>query len=222
MLRVPARAGVIAFTAATVLAAFGWIGFWEWLSKRRTWPELRVAFVVIALLSIEFFSAPIPLFSEVSGERIPQVYSFLRDYPDSGGVLEIPAQGKEADGTEFWERIYTYFSAYHMKPIVIGYSAYYPPNFHELIAASLELPSDKALDLFEAIGVRSIVLHTTRLTGVQIQAWNSALNSGERLRQIAEFPDGGRLIALEPSLRLSRNLNDLDWQLESGPAAADA
>ena len=111
------------------------------------------AAVVIVVLGAEFCSVPIPLFAEVSGTDIPQVYSFLRDYPGEGGVLEIPAFGRAPDGTEFWERVYTYFSAYHYKPIVIGYSGYYPPAFHELIAASVKLPKDRSLDIFEAIGV---------------------------------------------------------------------
>jgi hypothetical protein len=98
MLRVPARAGIIAFTAVTVLAAFGWIKFREWFSSRTNWSEFKTTFVVIVLLGVEFFSAPIPLLAEVSGSRVPQVYPFLKDYSEPGGVLEIPTQGKKRTG----------------------------------------------------------------------------------------------------------------------------
>jgi hypothetical protein len=218
MLRVPARAGIITFAAFTVICAFGWLQFWEWVSKRITLRESMAAALVIVVLGAEFCSVPIPLFAEVSGSDIPQVYSFLRDYPDEGGVLEIPAFGRAPDGTEFWERVYTYFSAYHYKPIVIGYSGYNPPEFHELIAASVELPKDSPLDIFEAIGVRSIILHTRKLTKTQMEEWQAAIDTGRRLQRVVAYPDGSQLLAIQPSLKLSQDLNDLAWTVECAPA----
>ena len=224
MLRVPARAGLIAFAAVSVLAAFGWIRLLEWISPRirfRNFSESHLTGIIVLLLGIEFFSAPVPLLPEVSGDRIPAVYHYLREYSEPGGIVELPVTGHSDIEGEHDKRIYTYFSAYHFKPIVIGYSGYNPPTFGQLMAAARNLPSEDALDLFEAIGVRSIILHTNELSTGEVQMWEEAIASSSGLDPVAAFPDGSRLVALIPVLRISQNLNDLKWEAVSTEINSD-
>jgi hypothetical protein len=172
-------------------------------------------------MGFEFLSIPVPLLSEVSGNQIPPVYHFLKTYPESGGVLELPAVFHE-EGGEPAVRNFTYFSAYHFKPIVIGYSGYFPPPFYDLVATARRLPTEEALDTFEAIGVRTLVLHKVQFTAEQNQVWEAALNSSSHLRQIKAFPDGDEVIAIQPRLRISQNLNDADWKLVVSSSASQS
>ncbi|MBZ5537445.1 MAG: YfhO family protein [Acidobacteriia bacterium] len=218
MLRVPARAGLILLASMSILAAYGWIHLYELLKRKwdlHGWKMISGTLVCVAtavLLGLEFLSIPLPLLSEVSGNRIPPAYQFLETYRGPGGILEIPVVFQEGGG-EPTVRSYTYFAAYHLKPIVIGYSGYFPPPFYELVATARRLPAEEALDVFEAIGVRTIVLHRQQMSLKENQAWQSALSSSTRLKQVEEFPDGDEVLAIEPRLRISQNLTDAYWNL---------
>ena len=212
MLRVPARSGLITLTLLTVLCAFGWLA----LAKRVRISEGMFAGLTLLLLSVEFFSAPIPLLPEVSGKGIPQAYEYLKQDAETGGVLEIPTHAQLNEAQGFTDRVYTYFSAYHFKPIVVGYSGYFPPSFEALIAATKNLPADEPLDLFEAIGVRTIVLHTKYFDTSQKERWADAIESGRRLAKLAEFEDGSEVLSLKPTLKISKDLNALNWSVTVG------
>lgn len=217
MLRVPARIGLILLALMSVLAAYGWIHLYGWLNRKweshgRTISEAGLCVATAMLLGLEFLSIPIPLLSEVSGNEIPAVYHFLKTYQEPGGILEIPVVFRE-DGGEPTVRAYTYFAAYHLKPIVIGYSGYFPPPFYDLVATARRLPAEDALDTFEAIGVRTIVLHSQKMSPSENQAWQATLNSSTRLKQVKEFPDGDEVMAIQPRLRISQNLGDAYWNL---------
>jgi hypothetical protein len=212
MLRAPARFGFIMIAALTVLCAYGWLA----LANKFHISSAKLAALTLFLLSLEFFSAPIPLLPIVSGNRIPQAYQYLQKSGDVGGVLEMPTHALPTTDPDFTDRIYTYFSAYHFKPIVVGYSGYFPPTFDALIAETAKLPSSDSLDLFEAIGVRTIILNTKLLDAAQLQRWNDAVANGRRLAVQARFDDGGIVITLKPTLKISRDLNSLSWIIGTG------
>jgi hypothetical protein len=212
MLRAPARFGFIMIAALTVLCAYGWLAIAE-IFRLST---AKLVSLTLLLLGLEFFSAPIPLRPEVSGNRIPQAYAFLQKSSEVGGVLELPTHAQSAALSDFTDRIYTYFSAYHFKPIVVGYSGYFPPTFEGLIAETAKLPAADSLDLFEAIGVRTIVLHTKQLAAIPMQRWNDAIANNRRLVVLARFDDGGTVLSLKPTLKISRDMNSLKWIASAG------
>jgi hypothetical protein len=222
MLRVPARAGLILLVSMTVLAVYGWIRLYEWVNSK--WKShggrlLKPALcsLTVLLMGLEFLSIPLPLLSEVSGNQIPPVYHFLKAYQEPGGVLELPVVFRE-DGGEPTVRNYTYLSAYHFKPIVISYSGYFPPPFYDLVATARRLPAEEAFNTFEAIGVRTLILHKSQFTIEENQAWQAAMNTSSRLQRIKVFPDGDEVIALQPRLRISQNLSDAYWNLVLQPS----
>jgi hypothetical protein len=224
MLRVPARAGLILLATLTVLAAYGWIHLYEWCRSKLgphgiTLSEKSFCGITILLLGFEFLSVPIPLLPEVSGSQIPPVYHFLKDYPEQGGILELPVVFHE-DGGEPIVRVYTYFSTYHFKPTVISYSGYFPPPFYDLVATARRLPAEEAFNTFEAIGVRTLILHKSQFTIEENQAWQAAVNASSRLKRIKVFPDGDEVIALQPRLRISQNLSDAYWNLVLQPSSS--
>jgi hypothetical protein len=212
MLRVPARFGFIMIAALTVLCAYGWLA----LAEKIHISQAKLASITLLLLSAEFFSAPIPLLSAVSGNRIPQAYSYLEKPGDAGGVLELPTHAYTTAPPDFTDRIYTYFSAYHFKPIVVGYSGYFPPEFEQIIAETARLPSPDSLNLFEAMGVRTIILHTKLMDAAQIKRWNAAIVDGKRLAILAQFDDGGIVLSLTPTLKTTQDLNCLNWSVSAG------
>jgi hypothetical protein len=226
MLRAPSRFGFIMIAALTVLSAYGWMA----LAEKIRISTSKFSAITLLLLGAEFFSAPIFLLPLASGDRIPQAYAYLQKSGDVGGVLELPTHAystvSSQGPTGFTDRIYTYYAAYHFKPIVVGYSGYFPPTFNALIDETAKLPSNDSLDLFEAIGVRTIVLHTKDdkgsqlLDAAQMQLWNDAIANGRRLAVLARFDDGSEVLTLKPTLNISKDLNSLNWI--AGAGAPDA
>jgi len=226
MLRVPSRAGLILLATLTVLASIGWLHLYEWLQSKwelrgRTLSERGFCAVTLLVLGAEFLSIPIPMLPEVSGAKIPPVYDFLKNYPEVGGILELPVVFRE-DGGEATVRAYTYFSTYHFKPVVIGYSGYFPPPFYELVSSAQSLPQEMSLDTFEAIGVRTIVLHGMRMNPEEKQAWEATLQSNLHLKRVASFPDGDEVISIQPHLRISQDLSDVTWRVDASTSMGNS
>jgi hypothetical protein len=59
---------------------------------------------------------------------------------------------------------YAYTSTFHWKPLVNGYSGYYPPTYLTRLAAMRDFPTSRGLDRLRADGVRYIVVHERAYT----------------------------------------------------------
>ena len=153
-LRVPARFGHIVLLAAAVLAGYGFARLHAWLGGRR--PRLAAAAPAIACLIIggEYLMRPAAL---TPLEIAPsQVYRWLRSQPD-GVVAEFPFPRTPADVPR--EGLVLYRSTFHWKPMVNGYSGFYPRSYQDLWTALESFPSDAAVAALQARGVTYLVVH---------------------------------------------------------------
>lgn len=85
-----------------------------------------------------------------------EVDTWLAAQPDPSPLMEYPLDVALSGPAVLATR-------YHQKPVVFGYGTYFPYLFRERYPQLAEFPGDAALDLLEAWGVRTILLHTNAL-----------------------------------------------------------
>ncbi|MBI3079640.1 MAG: hypothetical protein HYY85_22040 [Deltaproteobacteria bacterium] len=181
-LRVPARLAPFFVFAAAILAGQGLLivtGRLKALTIKRLF-----ALGVGALILIESLSIPLPM-PEVPGKgTAPSAYHWLSRQPGHQPVVELPLQ---------WpmDMEYVYFSTFHWKDLLNGYSGYAPPSY--LMAQTLlgSFPSSAALGFLEELGVRYVIIHLNKLSATARETLLAALpRYHSRLRKVRDFgPD---------------------------------
>jgi len=183
VVRVPARFGPFFMFAAAILAGYGILEIER--RVRTLWIKWLSSLIIGLLILTEYASAPIPTVT-VPGKGSPTpVYHWLSSQPANTPIVEIPLHWMVGDIE------YVYFSTFHWKDILNGYSSYTPPfsiPAQLRIDGSLSLP---ALDFLEEIGVRYVIIHMDKLNPTNRETLLAAMpRFHSRLRKIHEFgPD---------------------------------
>ncbi len=161
-LRSPARYGAYVLVGVSVLATLGW----ERLLQRkpdttasrttgrvsRAARERLLTTLVIAALCVEYRS---PQHLRYVGAT-PAVYTLVSKLPP-GVILEYPTPSK--DSIPWIDADYAFWSTTHWRPLVNGYSGYFPASFWERAARLERFPSDDTLAELRALGVRYVIVH---------------------------------------------------------------
>jgi hypothetical protein len=161
-LRSPARYGAYVLVGVSVLAMLGW----ERLLQRkpdtaasratgrasRAARERLLTTLVIAALCVEYRS---PQHLRYVGAT-PAVYTVVSKLPP-GVILEYPTPSK--DSIPWIDADYAFWSTTHWRPLVNGYSGYFPASFWERAARLERFPSDDTLAELRALGVRYVIVH---------------------------------------------------------------
>lgn len=171
-MRVPARFGLLVLLGLCVLAAFGAARLSRlWRERRQTNKRADIlAFIAVAIVVLQQVSWPIPLSQPIaSGGRIPAIYKWLEKYPGADVVIELPPVQAE-------QIKYVYYSAYHSKQLVNGYSGYTPPLWAELEKTMASFPSVKSIARLRALGVDGIIVHADLIPG-----WDAKLKKLNKL-----------------------------------------
>jgi hypothetical protein len=158
-LRAPTRCHVFIMF---VLAAFAAFGFRSLTHKLSGLKKGALSILAPLVILVEFLSLPIPLISVPVKKNIPAVYQWLAS--QKGGdfaLVELPFP-RPGEGVGAVECSRAYFSAYHWKRLVNGYSGYFPPLYNELRRRweGSCSPSQNLSDL-KTLGVRYIVYHSS-------------------------------------------------------------
>ncbi len=170
--RVPARFIMIAALALSIFIAYGV----SWLLRQ--WPRHSpwLLGVIVPLLMLELCCLPLVNFPVATAKNIPAVYRWLGQQPQPKVILEMPLPHKLE---ETWqETYYMYYSLYHGKQLVNGYSGYFPHSYFYLCRTGMrDFPSPLAMGLLRELGIDYLILHrhkyppeawrqmTTRLKG---------------------------------------------------------
>jgi len=99
----------------------------------------------------------------------PAVYRLLARLAD-GPVAELPMP--RLDTLPGAEPRYQYNSIFHWKPLLNGYSGYYPSSYLRLLEVLEPFPRGDWLDLIHSSGARYVVLHQA---GLSTASYTSAL-----------------------------------------------
>jgi hypothetical protein len=155
-LRVPARLVVMMHLAVSVLAGYGL----AWLLGRihSSGKRLLLGSGFALLVLIEYASFPISMPSVPVGRDFPQVYTWLAQQPGDFAILEIPLPNRPEE--IFQDAPYVFFSTYHWKKLVNGYSGFIPPGYTRLYQEELrDFPSEETLRRIQQLGVHYVIVH---------------------------------------------------------------
>ncbi|MFN7915994.1 MAG: hypothetical protein U0Q55_11710 [Vicinamibacterales bacterium] len=151
--RATARFAVIAAAALAVLAAFGTARLLA-MAPSRAGAGVLTAALLLAMAG-EAWNRPMRL---TPGEPVapPPVYQVLRDAAP-GTVLELPVPA--ADRLPGNDPQYQIWSMWHWRPLVNGYSGYYPRDYLLTLLRMNVFPEEGTIDRLRAHDVRYIVVH---------------------------------------------------------------
>ncbi len=176
-LRVAARWNIFIALSLAVFAAFGMRSL---LRRLKGFKKKLAGIVVPLLILLEYLSIPMPVVTLPIKKSIPKVYSWLAEKRGEHFALvelPLPEAGKSIATIEC-PRLY--YSIYHWKSLVNGYSGYFPFFYNRLKDEWPRLPMALNIARLKEIGVRYMVIHS------------ELYNRGDlkRLRrQLARLPD---------------------------------
>jgi hypothetical protein len=160
-LRVPSRFAVMLMVGLSVLSGWGALRILDrWKSARG---KNRAAAAIGALILLEYLSVPVPLVPVPVNDRIPRIYAAVEKLPKDAALIELPMPAH--DHEEYEEAPAVYYSIYHKKAIVNGYSGYSPPGYRVVREAMEQFPSEETFRLLEDLGVDHMVVHTDGYRG---------------------------------------------------------
>ena len=173
-LRVPARFGMI---ATLFLAVLGGIAC-AFIERRRSWSGIIVA-ALGGIFLIEGAAIPIrinivaaepglraPSPRLRTGEHIPEVYRFVETLPPDAVLVEFPF------GTAGHDLQYMYYSTFHWRRLLNGYSGFFPRSFSVRQAqfGRFREEPETATRALALSGASHAIVHETAYRGQEAEA----------------------------------------------------
>jgi len=177
--RVPARFGMLMGVFITLLAALGLVRLVRRLPPRLVQP---VAWLVLGFAAFELRPR---LELTPTATTPPPIYA---DLPDDGSavIVDVPLP---ADDGEYWvDPAYLYYSTFHWRRLVNGYSGFMPVWYPRLQVASREFPSDESMDVFRDRGAEFLVVHEEFYPPDRYREVTDALSTRSDLQLISTRP----------------------------------
>ncbi len=201
--RVPMRFTILVALALGVLGGYGAAkmavrasgGRGGWRTGRLTGMGLLVL-LLLELLTWNMYVYPIP-----TGGDVPEVYGWLEDQGDVR-VIELPTHVLGPAGTydrdlklaplDIFEYLYRegdimYYSAYHWKQVVNGYSGYSLFFYRRIITEMQGFPSQRTVDLLRGLDVDYVLWDWNWVPSQRMEEYNVRLFSTPGLAYGGDF-----------------------------------
>jgi hypothetical protein len=160
--RVPARLAMVAVMMLAVLGGYGAAAVERWPGARTLLAVLSVAllaeglvlpFTVNGVTPVRGYNSPEPRIYRPA--RAPNVYKEFAIQPAGSVLAELPLGEPDFDLRSI------YYSTAHWRPVVNGYSGFYPPHYGRLALAVSDVPRFPAvaLDALRAVGTTHVIVH---------------------------------------------------------------
>ncbi|OGS21920.1 MAG: hypothetical protein A3J83_03335 [Elusimicrobia bacterium RIFOXYA2_FULL_40_6] len=166
-IRVVLRIQMFVFLGLSVLAAYGY----EKLSKKWGKKDIFGALLAVLIL-IEYSSFPISVCAVKTDKDIPAVYNWLGSQKEDFAIIEVPLKFSDP----FGESLRMYYSTYHRKKMINGYSGYFPPVYMRLAGLNDAFPSNEYLDILRKEGVKYVVINSDKYPGTAWAKIRESLN----------------------------------------------
>ncbi len=181
-IRAPARGIVLFHISLAVLCAWGLSLL---VGGRSTRVRAGWTAAAVALLLCEFRTFPLVL--TPTPAAAPPVYEWLADFDFPGAVVEWPFG-------LFYDFDYVFRQSAHGKPILNGYSGFFPATYTGLEAQVKQRPiPDSVWETMGNLGASMLVYHAHDGSGYRVVGYADALDralSEGRLELVRSFPHG--------------------------------
>jgi hypothetical protein len=201
-MRVPSRFGFLMIAGFAALAGIGMGRIHARIASTRVGPVVAALFVACAALATsaewDLLRGGPKVERLPVRENLPEVYEALAKQPP-GALLELPFGGPGPSFHALHATRYMYYSTYHWRPLLNGYTGHAPATFPMVSALASALPSERALEILgRCTDVRYVIVHRGELPESVLARWSSP-------------PPGLRL--------LHRTAGDLLFEVEVPPEA---
>jgi hypothetical protein len=186
--RVPARYAIVIAFALAILAGFGLRA----IDRRRWGTTALITAAVAFLVEVNVHPFLVNRVGQLSNlsplERrvytpadTPHVYAAVRRLPDDAVLVEFPFGQPDHD------RRAMYYSTTHWRPLINGYSGFYPPGYFTLVALLTDVQQrpEPAWNALRERGATHALVHEgayLRRDGVDVSAWLRASGAAEIFR----------------------------------------
>jgi hypothetical protein len=208
-LRVPGRLGVAGLMGLALLAGLAFAECTRWIAVRTRRASLArsvslVLALVIALTIYGQYSRDLGVSSTIRTRPLPSSYPLQEaidgDSPlvrllaaPGGPLLELPTGSPERFFASDARAMYR--SIFHWRPLLNGYSGYWPAAFPDRMWAAAELPDPEAVaELRSGTGLEMILVHSGSMKPEQRDQWLALAASGERADLHLVARDGNDLL----------------------------
>jgi hypothetical protein len=181
-LRAPARLGIFVVMCLAVLAGYGYAVVRDAVSTRA---RAILPWLVTGILLMEYRVAPLQLVRYDNSP--PSVYSLIAALPP-GVIAELPMA--RPDSRPGPDAFYTYMSTFHWRPIINGYSGFYPETYLPRLRAVRGFPDDNSLQVLRNDGVNYVVVHLSSYEPDERVRLVEALEEQVALRYLGRGRDG--------------------------------
>ncbi len=192
-LRVPARWSCFFIFSLSVLAGFGAKIIFEVLKKRRNVLKWGTGFLLFVFLVSESIYTPIN-YREMPQE-VPLVYRWLAQEEGDFAIVELPMPIDSL--RTHYEAMYMYWSIYHWKSLVNGYSGFFPSDYWPVNREMQKFPSIEAVKVLKRLGVKYAIVHFDMLDEKRIQRIKSRMPGFAESLKIKEQFDGDYVIEVK-------------------------
>jgi hypothetical protein len=172
-IRVPARFAMLAALCLSVVAALSFARLTSWMNRG---PHLILAALVAGGVVIDSAIGEMPL------RALPLRLASLEELSGRAAVLELPMGFSGDDVAAMYRGIY------HGRPVVNGYSGFFPPSY-DVLRLGLALRDPRIFDALTALGPVLVVVDTAHDPEGQ---WAKQL--AERPGATLERVEGGRKV----------------------------
>jgi hypothetical protein len=195
-IRVPARCSIFVILGLSVCASFT---IAKWTEKRKELVILIFLFFLSEVWQTNVAFVKIPT-------EIPAIYQYIKRAPDDSIIVELPLHPvwlsvpmtnqlsltySETNENDVYalEAYRTYFSAFHRKRMLNGYSGYFPTVYHDHASVFDKFPTPEAVATLEKRRVRYILVHSDEYVNVPYSDIAQKIRKFPQLKLVGQFGD---------------------------------
>ncbi len=141
--------------------------------------KLRLRYLapfILLFAIIEQLNPPMKLYRIPSYESLPAVYRWLQEKKEDAIIIEFPLQKpvelyrdiEEKRRYITFQTLYMYYSTFHNKKLVNGYSSFIPIWYTNLCKLMMHFPDDLSISVIKEFGVNYIIIHKEFLSHEEI------------------------------------------------------
>jgi hypothetical protein len=187
-LRVPARADILVLLGTAIFAGYGLTRLVGELS--RPWARMALVAGALGFASLECLAPPHLIPAEPTAAVL---YSSFKASPDAV-LFEWPVTVP----WRLWDMrdvTYMYRSTLHWRPMLNGYSGFYPTSYLNLLEQMRTFPDGQSLDELRRRGATVLVLHEVKDSRPSYGFAVQRLLRDPNVQVLAEEKEGGRRVA---------------------------